>query len=477
MTMSDALVTIPNVEILSTGKYSIANPGEITFTKEDIASVLASQSDPYVKAPRLKIGHESDFGDGEPSFGKVVNMRLTDEGHTLVGDYVGVPKWLAEVMPTAYPSRSIEGAKNATTPDGKEYELLVDAVALLGVVAPGVATLEDLAGLYEEHAPEGLQIAAGERIAAKVGGQNVEPINAAVEVEDVRREYYNQLGDEQMWWWVRAIELDPNALIVDTDDGKGTLYRVPFTTAGDSAEFGDPVEVRIEYVPVGEQVAAAEAAVGSGRPVAVYASREESRPASNQQEDSMEISSEQLTALGLSEGATQEEVDNRLAELAATAAEEATAEETGTTEEPEGTEEESTTPANQEATPALASVDPAALEQMQRDAELGRQARQQQLEDERDSYINAAVKAGKFPKARKEHWAAAWDKDREGTKEAIDSLATGLIPVAEQGQSPSDVTASQEAGYDEAWLSPQERNRISAAKQGLEPSRVTTEGR
>jgi hypothetical protein len=365
MTVSDSLVTIPNVEILSTGQYAIASPGEITFTKDDIASVLASQSDPYVMSPRLKIGHESEFGDGEPSFGKVVNMRLTDDGHTLVGDYVGVPKWLANVMPTAYPSRSIEGAKDVTTPDGKKYDLLVDAVALLGVVAPGVATLEDLAGLYEEHAPEGLQVAAAQRITAKVGGENVTPINAAVEVEDVRREYYNQLSEDQQWWWIRAIELDPNALVVDTDDGQGTMYRVPFDSAGASVSFGDPEQVEVQYVPVGEQVAAAKAAVGSGRSVAVYASREDSRPASNQQEDSMELSSEQLTQLGIPEGATQEEVDDRLAQLAATAAEEATAE-TSTEETEEVTEEEA--PAEEATAPTLASVDPAALEQMQRDA-------------------------------------------------------------------------------------------------------------
>ena len=45
----------------------------------------------------------------QPSVGRIENLRLTNNSQTLVGDLVGVPVWLAKVMPSAYPRRSIEG--------------------------------------------------------------------------------------------------------------------------------------------------------------------------------------------------------------------------------------------------------------------------------------------------------------------------------------------------------------------------------
>lgn len=53
--------------------------------------------------------------------------------------------------------------------------------------------------------------------------------------------------------------------------------------------------------------------------------------------------------------------------------------------------------------------------------------------DERDQIIDKAVRDGKFPPARKENWAALWDKDPEGTRTVIDGLAKGVVPVDELG--------------------------------------------
>jgi hypothetical protein len=63
----------------------------------------------------------------------------------------------------------------------------------------------------------------------------------------VRSAYYGLTSDRPSWW-IRAIYLDPNELIVDDDEG--TLYRVPFTVSGDKITFAEPVEVKIEYVDV-----------------------------------------------------------------------------------------------------------------------------------------------------------------------------------------------------------------------------------
>jgi len=53
--------------------------------------------------------------------------------------------------------------------------------------------------------------------------------------------------------------------------------------------------------------------------------------------------------------------------------------------------------------------------------------------DERDQVIAQAVRDGKFPPARKDHWVRLWDADPEGTREAIAGLARNVVPVTEIG--------------------------------------------
>ena len=49
--------------------------------------------------------------------------------------------------------------------------------------------------------------------------------------------------------------------------------------------------------------------------------------------------------------------------------------------------------------------------------------------DERDAVIASAVKDGKFPPARVQHWARLWEADPEGTREVIAGLARNVVPV------------------------------------------------
>lgn len=486
------LVTIPNVEIVSTGTYDLASPGTYTFTTDDLADAVKATEDPACHAPRLKIGHDSDFGDGEPAFGKAVNLRLDDEGHTIMGDFVGVPKWLADIMPTAYPSRSIEGPLQTTTATGKHYNLIIEAVSLLGVRAPGVSTLADLALLYEADEPEGLEIVnAGDRIVAKLKDDQGDPMKfpkkkgakATVEVEDVRREYYDSLDSNQVWWWIRAIELDPDALIVDDDEGH--LYRVPFSISGESITFEDPAEVEIVYTEVGDKAAAAIAAAGSGtKTLASFKDRSESRPDNQESEEGMDPK-ELRASLGLAEDASDKEVKAKLEELKASAEEKPPADPPKDDDDkPKDDDEESADEgdddddddddADVEARGVL--IDKDAHEQLKSDAAAGREARETQLSDDRETYLDKAVRAGKFPPASREAYAAQLAKGGEiekSTKAFIDKLAANTVPVNELGESPSDDVEAG-SGYDESWLTPQERSRIRAARDG-ESDLVTNE--
>lgn len=302
-----ALVTVRNVPIVMAGvEYRLAS-GPATFTPEDIMDFVASQDDPAVVPPRIKIGHTSvlstnaaqgilkDGDDGVPALGKFINIRFDADSITAVGDAVGVPRWLAEIMPIAYPNRSIEGFQGALTNSGHYWGLVVHAVALLGVVWPGCSTLDDLPILYTEGGPDDLEVVNEEgeevdvtailaaarqhaAVTARRPAASGDPVAAAVNVDDVRRSYYEQLNADQAWWWIRAIYLDPNELIV-MDDDSGDLFRIPFTVSGEEVEFSDPQKVKIQYVDAAASQIRAQAQIDlAGRQVALYASRAESRP-------------------------------------------------------------------------------------------------------------------------------------------------------------------------------------------------------
>jgi hypothetical protein len=145
------LRTVKNVEILHAGiEYSLST-GATTFTPEDLRDVVtAANEDPSIPSPRLKLGHvdprfnDQSVFDATPAFGKATNLRLSENGMAVMADYVGVPEWLAEIMPTAYPSRSIEGYWNVESQMGKRWRFVLSACSLLGVTWPGVTVLEDL---------------------------------------------------------------------------------------------------------------------------------------------------------------------------------------------------------------------------------------------------------------------------------------------------------------------------------------------
>lgn len=175
-----ALVTVPDVEILEVGEDWQTSTGVFTFDDEDLVSAIASQEDPAVRTPVLKLGHidPREGFDGQPAFGKLMNLRLKNNGLTLVTDLVGVPQWLASVMWAAYPRRSIEGDFNIFTQTGNSWRFVLTGLALLGEAYPAITTLEDLKGLWGAEVPlllpDGTVEARGE--APGTTNENGEPV-------------------------------------------------------------------------------------------------------------------------------------------------------------------------------------------------------------------------------------------------------------------------------------------------------------
>jgi hypothetical protein len=290
------LATVPNVELMHTGQWPIST-GIATFTTEDLASAVAALDCPAVRRPVLKLGHDEPTPgenkkrwDGEPAVGWIANMAVVENGQTLVGDYTEMPAWLGQVMASAYPDRSIEGQYDHRCQIGHTHPFVITAVALLGVVPPGIGTLQslqDVAALYGVAAstspsgcPDGESVTITVHAAREDAVPNPRPVEvrAGVTTDDVRRAFYD--SDQGRSWdiWITEMQLGPVLQLITINDATGTLSRVPITIGdgdGEAAvEFGEPVPVVVRY----EDAEVAAAARPADARQVVYASREESRP-------------------------------------------------------------------------------------------------------------------------------------------------------------------------------------------------------
>lgn len=127
--------------------------GKAVVTPEDLQAVVDAYQDREVDRARVKLGHVSSLndqalGDGAPAFGWVENPRVSDDGKTLLGDLVDVPRRLGEVVGKAYRDVSVELRKNVRTPSGRTHPTVLSGLALLGAAAPAVKGLDDLVALY-----------------------------------------------------------------------------------------------------------------------------------------------------------------------------------------------------------------------------------------------------------------------------------------------------------------------------------------
>jgi hypothetical protein len=120
----------------------------------------------------IKIGHDGDLNlaTGHPALGWVENLRLSEDRQTLIGDLSQIPSKLASIIPAAFRRRSVEMRLGVTTPSGKKYAGVLDALSLLGAKAPAVKGLDDIVTLYAAEAGDPDQAQATETVALAVEG-------------------------------------------------------------------------------------------------------------------------------------------------------------------------------------------------------------------------------------------------------------------------------------------------------------------
>lgn len=459
--------TIKNVQLMKTGEYWLST-GPTTFTKRHLASAVAAVADPFIKEPRLAVGHADGRLDGEPAFGKFTNLNLQDEGNSLYGDLTGVPDWLVDgdVLAAAFPNRSIEGYFGHQGAVGSPiHDFALTRVVLLGVEMPGISTLEDLevqltgepeyTMLDEAEMLDNISVFA---VAAIMDGEPMgkKAVNASISVDDVRREFYTQVstGDRSNWW-ANEIQVDPQQVIV-ADESNGDVYRVPYAAnASGKVEFSDPVKVEVVYQ---DQLAASghkPVPVGTGT---VYASKAESRPKEGDMKDAQKKAVR--AALGLAEDATDEQVKKAMFPEAD--GDEDDDDDTEETEDGDEEDEEDDETAEVEvpvaakktvkvkagtkkklrvaasaAAPGTVIVDAEQFAELQNTVKVLAAGRAAGEATEQENEVKAAIQAGKIPPARKDHWVAAMKADPEGTREVLASLAA-VLPINPKGTSEHD---------------------------------------
>jgi hypothetical protein len=445
------------VPILSTGTYSLST-GEYTFTAEDLqAAAAAPATDAAVQWPRIKIDGLGESFDpsahgGEPAFGRVEN--LTVDGETLYGDFL-VPPGLAAVIDWAYPARSIEGAPGSVlgpTATGRTHELVITAVALLGVDLPGVSTLPDLMDVLAEFGgdAEPEQVTVMATIANPSAGDDAaqiaqtRAIRAGLDQELIRRRFYDatendgdtvEIPEGEMGWalWIRSMRFDDDGtafLVVESMDS-GRLYRYGFTVAGNEATFALTGEVAEQYTPVA-------AGVRRRAPVAVWATREQSRAVMASTGGEVGMTPEQIAALAAGYGLDPDTATEADIMTAAQAAADARAAEAASSDtEPEPAPEPI---AARSAVPEGAVlIDADELARLRAGAQTAEELAAERARSDRDTVLRAAMGEGRFAPARREHWERQWEHDPDGTRqlltasEADGGLAPNTIPVKARG--------------------------------------------
>lgn len=455
----DGIWRLDNVPICSTGIEYKLGTGDHTFTESELADAVqaASGADIAINPPRIKLGHKSKTNDlfltgDEPAFGRVENMRLSENKQNVIGDYVGTPEWLAKVVPIAYPSRSVDAQLGVETATGNRYEMVITDVSLLGIKWPGCSVLEDLPLWFGDQTPA-----------------DAEVIAASVAVSTIRHKFYNDgPGKSNDRWWIRGERFDTDEgynLIVD--EGDGDICRIPVVVDGEDVLFGDPVQV-VEQYP--DKVAAASAVIAGMRmadpAMIIHASRADTDRPDNptQGGEAMDEELRQALAkrLGLADDATEEQIKAALATPVEDPAPEPT---------PDPTPDPDPEPAPEPT--ATVTLDRAMYEELRSGAALAASHEQERVQGRVSETVEAAVLDGRIPPARREHWSKMLQADFDGGKATLDTLEKGLVPLEARGSmGPGDVEGYQPGtgdGLPEDWFP--EIKTIRA--QAVSGSRVT----
>lgn len=311
------LVTIKDVPLLRVGTFD-ASTGEFTADRAMLAAIVRAWESGYTNDPVLKLGHNGHRAsdDSGRAYGQVSNLRVADGGDVLLGDYVNVPKVLAEELPSAYPYRSVELALNVTRRDEhgevvETYDAVLTALALLGDTEPAVAGLGVTPAIAAARMGDGMNVGSVSVVLASLPGNR-----SANYLRDALARSLN----------VDVLDFtDTDVFFASTESETGVAgqrYTVHETT-GEIVLDGDPYPVEAGALyggPVEAPAEVPEVANAADVPHSDAAGPEDTSN-TNEEESEMEnlaslLTEEQMTTLGVDANTTDEEVWESLVEYA-----------------------------------------------------------------------------------------------------------------------------------------------------------------
>lgn len=391
---------INGVQLMRVGTWD-ASTGRTSITRAHLAAAIQAHADKLIDWAPIKIGHDDDrfqsadsssARDGTPAYGWLENLRLADGGDTLVGDLVGIPKKLAQIMPAAFRRRSVEIAFKLRSAAGKVYDAAITGLALLGREAPAVKGLDDIAALYTAAG----QPAFGGITAVYFADNDTPNIPHAPAGSTDADRHDDKPNPEGL------VKIDPKL-----KDALGL------------AEDASDEDVKKALAKSGLTL------IDGGKP----------DDASGEGKTGADGAAKTATGTGQAAGAAQTTGDagNTAAGGATTATPTPTA--TAADAQPQ-TVAASAAPAGDQS--VTITVDRAAFSALQASAKDGQEARAQQIAERRDAKITAALSAGKIPAAATAEYRKMLDSD-EAAATALLAALPQVLPVTEIGFSaPTD---------------------------------------
>jgi hypothetical protein len=420
------------IELARVGTWDLST-GPLTVTPamlQSAADYCAAQGDAYRAG--IKLGHTDPRFDGEPALGWLHNLRVegTGDDAVLLGDVTGMPQWLHDLGPSAYPDRSVEGYTNFEAKDGKTWPFVIDGLAFLGITPPGMSTIRSLRDI-----PQALGVAASELglpnlpipfAASFTAAHDVAAADPAKPYGDVTYADpgYQKDGKKRYPLDTEAHCRAAWSYINQADNA--AQYSSEHLAAIKSRITSALKKLGVQVAATGDlQTPAAEPVVNPPNPkgapdmsdALIKGLRERLGITAELDEDGL------LTAL---DEALAEQTPSA-AEIAAAAA----ATEKAAAEKAAAAAASAKTPTSIPAGSFL--IDTETYEAIKAQAAKGEQAYQLMAASERDRILEEAVTDGKFARSRIEHWKTSWQLDPEGAKRAIASMPKNLVPVAAKG--------------------------------------------
>lgn len=94
------------------------------------------------------------------------------------------------------------------------------------------------------------------------------------------------------------------------------------------------------------------------------------------------------------------------------------------------------------------------------------QLREDARVDRRNGIVEAAIRDGKIPPSRRDHYRTRYDDDPDGVSARIGAMPKNVIPVHERGVDASDEEVSAADSYPKEWLPEQARREATTSAAG-----------